>query len=161
MIDYLGNLKKIESFKVTWDTPMENITLNELYDKLSHVQSYRTSLVEMMKDALMEKSTLYMVQQTSEINYENKVKYTMITDTTIKKEAKSDKVREAMASNKFQEQRKAAFEDEKNLAKVEAYEKTLRGYLNDMDKQSETVQNQVFILNLDLKIHPDKQIRLS
>lgn len=161
-IDYGANLSRIEAYKVDWDKPMEDVTPEYLYNKLSQIQSYRSSIVSLVKDALSTKALLFENFRGSEINYENNLRYLMVTDPDTKA-AKSDKGREAIADMKPDVIRlkKQAFEDEKKLSRIEAYIKALDGYLKDLDKQADVVQNQIFLLNLDIKIHPDRLIKLT
>ena len=161
-INYGENLSRIEVYKVDWDKSMDDVTLDYLYDKLSKIQSYRSTLVSMVKDALMNKVELFENFRASEINYENQLRYLMVTDPDTKA-AKSDKGREAIADMKPQVMtlKKKAFEDEKKMSRIEAYIKALDGYLKDLDKQADVVQNQIFLLNLDVKIHPDRLIKLT
>lgn len=160
-INYTENLSRIEGYKVDWDKTMDSISLDYLFDKLSKIQSYRSTIISLVKDGLQEKVMLYENFKASEINYENSLKYLMVTDEEVKK-GKSDKAREIIADMRpsILILKKQLFEDEKKVNKIESYLRALDGYMKDLDKQADTVQNQIYLLNLDLKIHPDRMMRM-
>lgn len=163
MIDYDKNLSLITTYKVDWAKEMSSTSFEYLFDKLTKLTSYRSSVAEFYKEAILEKAKLSEEVQTKQINYDNHINYLIVTDEKIKLESKSDKARERAASMtlKALEKRKDLFSSEKKLGQAEAYARVLQGYLSDFDKQVETVNQQIYTMNLDLKINPDKIKLLS
>lgn len=158
MINYKEILATIQSYKIDISLPMESITFEVIFNRLTSIQGYRSSVVNYLKDAYMEKADLHEIFRTNEVNYENHVKYLITTDEKIRSEAKSDKAREALADMNPNSllKKKNYFESEKALGRCEMYIKVLQGYLSDLDKQADSTQQQIYLLNLDLKINPDK-----
>ena len=155
-IDYRANLDKVRHYRVEWETPLSEITFDILFDKLSSLQNYRYHITEMLHDAIMERVSVYEISAASEVNYDNAYDNTLVTDEEIAVKAKSDKVRQAMAGVKTSDKRKDSFVKKMRLAEIDAYLKVLGAYIEDVDKKTFTVQQQIQLVGMDLKVHPDK-----